>query len=113
MSITIDKVIKNLPSERRERIQKQADQYIEEYKSLQELRKSLGITQEQIARKQGLTQVNISNLEKRSDMHISTLKKYVEALGGRLEINIRLPESGVHNLNIGTDDKELEDNLQE
>jgi hypothetical protein len=36
--------------------------------------------------------VNISNLEKRNDMHLSTLKKYVEAMGCQLEINIRMPD---------------------
>lgn len=107
MSITIDKVIKDLPAERQKRIQKQADEYISEYNSLQELRKSLGITQEEIARKQGITQVNISNLEKRSDMHISTLRRYVEALGGKLEINIRLSEGDLHKLDVNANDKAL------
>jgi predicted transcriptional regulator len=105
MGISIDKVIKDLPAERQERIQKKADEYIAEYRSLQEIRKSLGITQEEIALKQGITQVNISNLEKRNDMHLSTLRKYVEALGGTLEINIRLSEKDVRRFKQQPSDK--------
>jgi hypothetical protein len=38
----------------------------------------------------GVNQVNISQLECRHDMHISTLRKYVEALGGALEMSIHM-----------------------
>lgn len=108
MNINIDKVIKDLPADRQERIQKQADEYIGEYTSLQELRKSLGVTQKEIARKQGITQVNISNLENRKDMHLSTLRKYVEALGGTLEINIRLSEKEILRLKENLPEKEMD-----
>ena len=70
-----------------------ADTYIREYESLSGLRKDLGITQEEIAQIQGVKQVNISNLEKRNDMLISSLHKYVIALGGELEIQIRFPDA--------------------
>lgn len=92
MSISIGKVIKSLPKKRQKKIAATADQYIQEYNSLQELRKDLGLTQLGMAEKQGVHQVNISNLEKRKDMHLSTLRKYVEALGCELEINIRMPD---------------------
>ena len=91
MTVTLNKVFKSLPKERQKKIHQKADQFIMEYKSLQALRKHLGLTQSDIAFKQGVKQVNISNLEKRGDMHISTLKKYVEALGCELVINIKLP----------------------
>jgi predicted transcriptional regulator len=89
-NITLNKVIKSLPVKRQKKIQAKAHNFIKNYKSLQELRKVLGITQTEIANHQGVRQVNISNLEKRTDMHISTLRKYVEALGCELEINIRI-----------------------
>jgi hypothetical protein len=53
-----------------------------------------------VADLQGVRQVNISNLEKRDDMHISTLRKYVEALGCELEINIRMNDKSVIRINI-------------
>ena len=92
-NITLNEVIKILPVDRQKRIEAKAEKYIKEYKSLQEFRKSLGLTQSGIAENQRVRQVNISNLEKRNDMLISTLKKYVEAMGCELEINIRMADN--------------------
>jgi len=91
MTVTLQKVFKSLPKNRQKKIKQKADHHIREYKTLQDLRKDLGLTQSDIASTQGVRQVNISNLEKRNDMHLSTLKKYVEAMGCQLEINIRMP----------------------
>jgi transcriptional regulator with XRE-family HTH domain len=93
MGIPIQKVLAEFPKNRQEKIKTKANEYIREYKKLADLRKDLGFTQETIARHQGIKQVNISNLEKRNDMLISTLKKYVESIGCKLEINIRLSNS--------------------
>ena len=95
MSISLDKVIHALPKKRQKKINAKAKHYIAEYNTLQELRKELGITQLTMADRQGVNQVNISNLEKRKDMHLSTLRKYVEALGCELEINIRMPDDRI------------------
>lgn len=92
-SIPLNAVIKKLPAKRQSRINALTEKYIKEYKSLQEFRKAIGLTQDEVANRQGVNQVNISNLEKRSDMLISTLKKYVEAMGCELEINIKMPGS--------------------
>lgn len=95
MDTSIEQVLEGLSPDRRQRIKEKAKEYIKEYKTLQELRKSLGITQDMIASQQGIKQVNISNLEKRGDMRISTLKKYIESLGCELEIFIRTPDNGI------------------
>ncbi len=94
-NITLNKVIKSLPKSRQQDIKAKANVLINEYKSLQELRKALGFTQTEIANHQGVKQVNISNLEKRKDMHISTLRKYVEAMGCELEIIIRMKDDTI------------------
>ena len=101
MTISLDKVLKSLPKARQEKIEQNAAQLIKEYKSIQDLRKDLGLTQNDLAIKQGVKQVNISNLEKRDDMHLSTLKKYVEALGCELEINIKLPNDRIARISAG------------
>jgi len=54
--------------------------------NLAELRKSLGATQVQLAEATGMSQPEISVAEKRSDHLLSTLRRYVEALGGELEV---------------------------
>ena len=87
---SLKEIINGLPPERQERIRNKAAQEIKEYKSLQALRKALGLTQSQVAKHQGIRQVTISNLEKRSDMKLSTLKSYIESLGCELEIFVKI-----------------------
>jgi hypothetical protein len=54
--------------------------------TLQELRRGLSLTQVDAARAAEMTQSELSRLESRADHRISTLRRYVEALGGRLEV---------------------------
>ena len=57
---------------------------------LAELRKLAGKTQAQVARKAKMHQGEISRAERRRDHLISTVRRYVEALGGEVEIVARL-----------------------
>ena len=54
--------------------------------TLQELRQDLAMTQVELARAADMTQSELSRLESRADHRISTLRRYVDALGGKLEI---------------------------
>lgn len=76
---------KRISPERAERIAQRADELLLEM-TLKELRKEIGMTQGQLAEATGVTQPQLSRLEKRSDHVVSTVKRYVEALGGRLEL---------------------------
>lgn len=56
---------------------------------LKTLRKSQGITQEEIAAKIGTYKNNISRLENHSeDVKLSTIEKYIFALGKKIKISI-------------------------
>jgi transcriptional regulator with XRE-family HTH domain len=55
--------------------------------NLQELRKAAGVTQADVATKTGMAQADVSRTESREDHRLSTLRRYVEALGGELEVN--------------------------
>jgi DNA-binding XRE family transcriptional regulator len=91
----------DLPSDRRQQIEIRTQELKAEYLALQELRQLLGLTQAEVAQKLGMPQSNISRLEKSSDMLISTLRGYVEAVGGKLEIAIEMPDRPtvkLHNL---------------
>jgi hypothetical protein len=55
--------------------------------TLRELRQTLALTQQQVADKAEMTQSELSRLESRGDHRVSTLRRYVEALGGELEIS--------------------------
>lgn len=53
---------------------------------LRALREAVGLTQEELAKRVDVTQSQLSKLERRDDHRISTLRRYVEALGGTLEV---------------------------
>lgn len=62
---------------------------------LGDLRKHIGKSQDEVARKLGIRQPSLSKLEKQSDMQISTLERIVQALGGRLEVIAKFPKGSV------------------
>lgn len=80
--------------ERRKRLEERAKQIIAEM-PLEELRAARHLTQVQLAETMGLTQASVSKLERRTDMYISTLSHFVEAMGGRLEIQAVFPDGAV------------------
>lgn len=53
---------------------------------LRELREAMGLTQGELAQRIEITQSQLSKMERRDDHRISTLRRYVQALGGSLEI---------------------------
>lgn len=54
--------------------------------ALAELRASREVTQIGLADALGVSQPNVSRIEHQDDVYLSTLRSYVEALGGRLEV---------------------------
>jgi predicted transcriptional regulator/DNA-binding XRE family transcriptional regulator len=55
--------------------------------SLKRIRESCGLTQAQLARRLDVKQAAISKIEKRDDLQLATVRKYVEALGAKLNID--------------------------
>jgi DNA-binding XRE family transcriptional regulator len=55
--------------------------------TLRDLREQAGQTQTDLAAITEMTQAELSRFERRDDHKLSTLRKYVEALGGELEIS--------------------------
>jgi hypothetical protein len=75
------------PAERAE-----ADRYVEQElleMNLRELRQLTGLTQEDVAQATKMRQPELSRVERRDDHLLSTLRRYVEALGGELEVVAR------------------------
>src|ERR1041384_8624440 len=58
---------------------------------LAEIRKNVGLTQEDLATQLGIKQPTLSKLESQDDMQISTLQRLIRALGGELELIAHLP----------------------
>ena len=74
--------------ERRARNEARTDELLAEM-PLHELRKAREMTQEALAAVLGRKQAAVSKMEHRTDVYVGTLRRYVEALGGELEIIAR------------------------
>jgi predicted transcriptional regulator len=70
------------------RVTRRAREQVEEL-TLQQLRRDLSMTQVDVARTAEMTQSELSRLESRGDHRISTLRRYIEALGGELEVTAK------------------------
>jgi predicted transcriptional regulator len=55
--------------------------------TLRDIREQAGKTQSELAELTEMTQAELSRFERREDRKLSTLRKYVEALGGELEVS--------------------------
>jgi len=62
---------------------------------LAEIRKQMGLTQEQLAKTLNIRQPTLSKIESQADMQIGTLSRIIEALGGELELIAHLPGGDV------------------
>lgn len=69
------------------------------------LRDALRFTQQQIAEELGVKQGSISKMERRPDHLISTLRRFVEAMGGELELRAHFPTGSVSITELGEDDE--------
>jgi predicted transcriptional regulator len=62
---------------------------------LAEIRRAVGLTQEELAATLGIQQPSLSRLEAQDDRQISTLRRLIAALGGELEIIAHLPGGAI------------------
>lgn len=80
---------KKLGPERQARVSRRAEQELLDM-DLRGLRELAGKTQQDVAALVDQSQGQVSETERRKDMRLSTLRRYVEALGGQLEIAARI-----------------------
>jgi len=71
---------------RRERVEQMSRALADAIK-LAELRDSKKVSQKTLAAALSMSQANVSRIEHEEDVYLSTLRRYVEALGGKLEIS--------------------------
>ena len=95
MGRTLSEMLDALPKQRRERVDARYRELKDEVESLRELRKAAGKAQAEIAATLKIKQPSISKIEKQTDMYLSTLRSYVEAIGGELDLVVRLPPGRV------------------
>lgn len=94
MATSFKKVREQMAPDRQERIQSRTQELLAEL-PLQELRQARALSQAELAQVLGLNQATISKLERRTDMYLSSLRRFVEAMGGELEISAQFPDGRV------------------
>jgi transcriptional regulator with XRE-family HTH domain len=99
MGRTLDQVIAELPPERRERVEARYRELKREVEALRELREIAGKAQLDVAAALHIKQPSVSKIEKQTDMYLSTLRNYIEAIGGKLELVVKLPKRPAIRLN--------------
>lgn len=90
------KNLKQLMSERsqasQERITHMAEEMLLEVR-LQALREQLALSQAEVAKAMGISQPSVVAIEQRgNDIKLSTMKRYIEAMGGKLRLNVEMPD---------------------
>jgi DNA-binding XRE family transcriptional regulator len=99
MGRTLDQVIAELPPERQERVEARYRELKQEVEALRELREIAGKAQRDVAAALRIKQPSVSKIEKQTDMYLSTLRNYIEAIGGKLELVVKLPRRPAIRLN--------------
>ena len=90
---------KHLAPERRARNVKATKRMLADM-TLHELRQAREHSQAGLARTMKVGQPAVAKLERRADMYVSNLKRYIEALGGSLEITAKFPDATVTITNV-------------
>ena len=92
---TLQELLARESAENRVLIQQMAEDMLLEHQ-LYKIREELEISQKELAATLGIKQPSLSAIENRgNDLKISTIKKYVEAMGGKLRLDVELP-TGKH-----------------
>ncbi|MBM7355454.1 helix-turn-helix domain-containing protein [Lelliottia amnigena] len=88
---TLNEVIASRSPESQKRIKEMADEMILET-GLQMMREELKLSQKAVAELMGISQPAVTQLEQRgNELKIATLKRYIEAMGGKLSLDVELP----------------------
>lgn len=94
MARNFNELRKKMSPESRQRSEALAQAMLAEM-PLHELRHARKLSQAELAQVLHVQQGAISKLERRTDMYVSTLRRFVEAMGGSLDIVARFPDGDV------------------
>ena len=89
---TLAEELSALPKERQDSIAARSAQIRLEEITLRHLREKLGLSQSELAQRLDVQQPAISKLERRQNLELNTLRSVVNALGGTIEIIVRVPD---------------------
>jgi predicted XRE-type DNA-binding protein len=87
-------LVAKMPTERRARVDR-ASKEMKQAMDLTQLRTARQLSQAALGELLHVEQPAVAKLEKRTDMYVSTLRRFIEAMGGELEIIARFPDHHV------------------
>jgi len=100
MARTLDEILASEKPEIVANARKKADAMLLDI-HLAELRKRAEFTQLSVAKTLGVKQHTIAGMEKQGqDIRLSSLKKYIEAVGGKMSIDVELSDGSHYGFNI-------------
>lgn len=93
---TLEEIIASLPPERQKRVAEGTQALILET-CLHMIREEMCWSQKQLAEAMGISQPAVTAIEQRgNEIKLGTLKRYIEALGGTLSLQIDFPDGVKH-----------------
>lgn len=92
MTVSLEDILREMPEERRQRIEQRAAELIAEELNLRQMRRLRKLTQARLSKKLKIGQEGVSRMERRTDLYLSTLRDYVEGVGGELVVMVRFPD---------------------
>lgn len=98
---TLTEVLQGFSPDERARVERNARALVADSQTLAQVRKALRLTQEDLAKAMATTQSNVAQIERKDDILVSTLSRVVKALGGELDLVVKLPHHGSVTLKIG------------
>ncbi len=101
-------LFKDMPEDRQRRAKERTEALLAENRVLKALRKGRDVSQQELASLLGVQQASVSKFENQDDIRLTTLRKYVEALGGELELRVRFPDEDVRLAQFSTPSREKE-----
>ena len=91
MGRNISQIIASLPPARQARIDAGYRALRHQVETLGQLRQLAGKAQVDVAAALKIKQPSVSKIERQADMYLSTLRGYIRAIGGELELVVKLP----------------------
>lgn len=89
--LTLREAIARESPEMQEKIRQEADRLRAEY-AIMQIRNDLEISQAKLADRLGVSQAAVYKVEHAGkDLKLSTLKRYIEALGGKVSLQVQMP----------------------
>ena len=89
-----EKLRAQMTPERRERNAAKTKALLEQM-PLYELRQARHQSQADLAKRLHVNQPAVAKMERRTDMYVSNLRRFIESMGGRLEIVAHFPDGSV------------------